>query len=45
MSIMAGANSIENLVRLKSGEKPRFNENWRSDIAFSRFDDSVIVDG
>ena len=45
MSIMAGANSIENLIRLKAGEKLRYNENWRSDIAFSRFDDSVIVDG
>ena len=45
MSIMAGANSIENLIRLKTGEKLGYNENWRSDIAFSRFDDSVIVDG
>ena len=45
MSIMAGANSIENLILLKVGEKLGYNENWRSDIAFSRFDDSVIVDG
>lgn len=44
MSIMAEENSIENLVRLKSGEKPRFNENRRSDIVFPRFDDPVIAD-
>lgn len=43
MSIAAGADSIENLLRLKSGGKLSYNENWTSDMEFSRFDSSVVV--
>lgn len=43
MSIMAGANSIENLVRLKLGEKLAYDETWREGLTFSRFDDSLII--
>ena len=43
MSIMAGADSLANLIRLRRGEKLAYNENWRDSITFSRFDNSVIV--
>ncbi len=43
MSIVAGANSIENLIRLKKGEELSFNEDWEENLVFSRFDSSVIV--
>ncbi len=43
MSIDAGANSIENLIRLKRGEKLSYSDDWRDGIEFSRFDDSVMV--
>ncbi len=43
MSIMAGADSLANLVKLKRGEKLAYSEDWRDALTFSRFDDSVIV--
>lgn len=43
MSIMAGADSCENLYRLLSGESLSYNENWRDGITFARFDGSVRV--
>ena len=43
MSIVAGANSIENLIKLKKGEKLSYNEDWKDNIIFSRFDNSVII--
>lgn len=43
MSISAGANSIENLVRLKLGEELKYSENWQENLLFSRFDDAVVI--
>ncbi len=43
MSISAGANSIENLVRLKLGEELEYSENWQENMLFSRFDDTVVI--
>ena len=43
MSISAGANSIENLVRLKLGEELEYSENWQENMLFSRFDDAVVI--
>lgn len=44
MSIMAGADSCENLYRLLSGEKLSYNENYEDGVVISRFDDSIRVD-
>ena len=44
MSIMAGADSCENLYRLISGESLIYNEDWRDGITISRFDGSIIVE-
>ncbi|PWM30860.1 MAG: hypothetical protein DBX55_03880 [Verrucomicrobia bacterium] len=41
MSMAAGANSILNLIRLKRGEKPAYDETWKDGVEFARFDDSV----
>lgn len=41
MSIMAGANSIELLLKLKNAEEISYNENWRDGVEYSRFDDAV----
>lgn len=43
MSIDAGANSIENLIKLKRGQKLEYYETWKENLTFSRFDDSVII--
>ena len=44
MSIQSGADSCENLYRLLIGEKLEYNENYRENIMFLRFDKSVCVD-
>ena len=44
MSIQSGADSCENLYRLLMGEKLVYNENYRDNIMFFRFDNSICVD-
>ena len=44
MSIQSGADSCENLCRLLRGEKLEYNENYRDNIMFFRFDNSICVD-
>lgn len=43
MSIMAGADSCENLYRLLLGEKLAYREDWQNGVTVSRFDGSVRV--
>ncbi len=43
MSIMAGADSCENLYRLLSGEQLTYNENFRDNLTFLRFDQSIML--
>ena len=43
MSILAGANSCENLFRLLDGENLVYNENYTDNLTIARFDDSVII--
>lgn len=43
MSIMAGADSCENLYRLLKGENLEYAENWENGVTISRFDNSVRV--
>ncbi len=43
MSIMAGADSCENLYRLLSGEKLKYNEHYRENLTFLRFDQSIML--
>lgn len=44
MSIQSGADSCENLYRLLIGEKLEYNENYRDNIMFLRFDNSICLD-
>lgn len=44
MSIQSGADSCENLYRLLMGENQEYNENYRDNIMFFRFDNSICVD-
>ncbi len=44
MSIRSGADSCENLYRLLLGEELHYNENYRDNIMFLRFDSSICVD-
>ncbi|NMB44324.1 MAG: ATP-grasp domain-containing protein [Clostridiales bacterium] len=44
MSIQSGADSCESLYRLLMGEKLEYNENYRDNIMFFRFDNSICVD-
>lgn len=43
MSIKAGANSCEALVRILNGEKLSYSEEYQDNIIFSRFDDSIMI--
>ena len=45
MSIKAGADSCENLYRLLMGEKLSYNENYRNDLTFLRFDACIMLNG
>lgn len=45
MSIMAGADSCENLYRLLRGEVLTYNENYRENVTFLRFDSSIMLNG
>lgn len=44
MSIQSGADSCENLYRLLMCEKLEYNENYRDNIMFLRFDNSICLD-
>jgi carbamoyl-phosphate synthase large subunit len=44
MSIQSGADSCENLYRLLMGEKLEYNENYRDNLTFLRFDSSICLD-
>lgn len=44
MSIMSGADSPENLFRLLLGEKLEYNENYKDNLTFLRFDSSICLD-
>lgn len=44
MSIQSGADSCENLYRLLKGENLEYNENYRDNIMFLRFDSSICLD-
>ncbi|WP_282140954.1 ATP-grasp domain-containing protein [Cytobacillus oceanisediminis] len=44
MSIMSGADSCENLFRLLMGEKLEYNENYKDNLTFLRFDSSICID-
>ncbi len=43
MSIMAGADSCENLYRLLRGEKLEYSDSYRENITFLRFDSSIML--
>lgn len=43
MSIMAGADSCENLYRLLLGEKLKYTEFYRENLTFLRFDQSIML--
>ncbi len=43
MSIMAGADSCENLYRLLMGEHLKYNEKFRENLTFLRFDQSIML--
>ena len=43
MSIMAGADSCANLYRLLAGEKLTYNEDYRDNLTFLRFDQSIML--
>lgn len=43
MSIISGADSCENLFRLLKGEKLEYNEDYRDQLLFLRFDNSICL--
>jgi carbamoyl-phosphate synthase large subunit len=44
MSIDSGANSCENLLKLMCGKRLSYNENYRDNVTFLRFDSSICID-
>lgn len=44
MSIQSGADSCENLFRLLLGNKLEYNENYKENLTFVRFDNSICLD-
>ncbi|SFT25321.1 ATP-grasp domain-containing protein [Paenibacillus sp. BC26] len=44
MSIQSGADSCENLYRIMLGEKLVYHENYRDNLLFLRFDNSICLD-
>lgn len=44
MTIKAGANSCENLYKLLMGEKLSYNEDYKDNVLFLRFDDAIMLD-
>jgi carbamoyl-phosphate synthase large subunit len=45
MSIQSGADSCENLYRLLMGQELEYNEYYRDNLMFLRFDSSICLDG
>ena len=43
MAIKAGADSCKNLYRLLMGEKLAYNEDYRENLTFLRFDDAIML--
>lgn len=43
MSIQSGADSCENLYRLLMGQQLEYNENYRDNLTFLRFDSSICL--
>lgn len=43
MSIKAGADSCKNLYKLLMGEKLSYNEDYKENLTFLRFDDSIML--
>jgi carbamoyl-phosphate synthase large subunit len=43
MSIMAGADSCRNLYRLLRGEVLTYNDDYRENVVFLRFDSSIML--
>ena len=43
MSIKAGANSCENLFKLLQGKTLEYNEDYKDNLIFLRFDDSIML--
>ena len=43
MSIMAGADSCENLYRLLMGQRLTYSNNFRDNVTFLRFDSSIML--
>ncbi|MCR5777131.1 MAG: ATP-grasp domain-containing protein [Lachnospiraceae bacterium] len=43
MSIMAGADSCEHLYRLLAGEKLEYKDDYRDNVTFLRFDQSIML--
>lgn len=44
MSIMSGADSCEYLFRLLKGEKLTYNDNYRANLTYLRFDNCICLD-
>jgi len=44
MSIQSGADSCENIYRILMGQELSYNENYRENIIFLRFDSSICID-
>lgn len=44
MSIQSGADSCENLFKLLLGQKLLYNENYKDNLTFLRFDSSICLD-
>ena len=44
MSIKAGADSCQNLYKLLSGKELKYNEDYKENLYFLRFDDSIMLD-
>ncbi len=44
MSIMAGADSCRLLYMLLAGEEPEYSEDYKENLLFLRFDDSIMLD-
>lgn len=44
MTIQSGADSCENIYQLLMGNKLEYNENYRDNVMFFRFDNSICVD-
>ena len=44
MSIKAGADSCQNIYKLLSGKELKYNEDYKENLFFLRFDDAIMLD-